>query len=84
MIMTVNLSQKDYMQLLDATGGHPDQVFQPGTEIFMEGGIVSHKATCTIHAGMRCDCHPEYEDTNRFVGSGIFLPILTTGVDAVT
>lgn len=52
--MTVNLSRKDYKQLLDATGGHPDQVFQPGTEIMHEGGLMPHAADCTIHAGKRC------------------------------
>ncbi len=82
--MTVNLSQKDYAQLLMATSGHPDQVFQPETDIFMKGGIMAHKATCTIHAGMRCDCWSKFEDINKFVGSDTFLPILTTGIDAVT
>lgn len=76
--MTVNLSQKDYIQLLKATNGHPDQVFQPSTEIMHEGGIMAHKADCTIHAGIRCDCHPELEHTNEFLVPLIF------GINAVT
>lgn len=64
--MTVNLPEKDYMQLLDATKGKPVKVFQPETDIFMEGALMAHKATCTIHTGKRCDCHPELEHTNEF------------------
>lgn len=63
--MIVNLPQKDYLQLLEATNGKPVRVFQAETDIFMKGALMPHKATCTMHAGMRCDCHPEIEGTNK-------------------
>jgi len=63
--MTVKLSQKEYFQLLKATRGHPDKIFDSDSDIFMEDALMAHKAKCTIHTGVRCDCHPEIEGTNR-------------------
>ena len=82
--MTVNLPQKDYMQLLKTTDGKPVKVFQPHTDIFMEDALMAHKAYCTIHAGMRCDCHPELQCSNELLDIGYFATLLSLEGTAVT